>query len=79
MIQAFFLINNKGKVRLVKIFNPKFTNQKQLLDLINKEIVGYEKFTKGNFFDLDHEDYKGFRVVFRYRLFSPKIKIQQIQ
>jgi hypothetical protein len=65
MIHAFFLINTKGKVRLVKIFNPNFTNQRQLLDLINKEIVGYEKLTKGNFFDLDHEAYDGYRVVFR--------------
>ena len=65
MIHGFLLINNKGKARLVKLYNALFTNPQQLVDLINKDTVGYEKLAKGNFFDINHDDYKGYRVVFR--------------
>lgn len=65
MIHAFFLINNKGKARLIKLYNEIFGNGKFIVELINKEVLGYEKITKGNFFNIDMENGQTFRVVFR--------------
>ena len=65
MIHAFFLINNKGKARLIKIYNALFGNGKLVVDMINKEVLGYEKITKGNFFNIEMENGQKFRVIFR--------------
>jgi len=65
MIHAFFLINNKGKARLIKIYNELFGNGKMVVESINKEVLGYEKISKGNFFNLKLEGFENFRVVFR--------------